>query len=242
MKLTALLLTVICICTSVFTSSLITFSAKKVTLDKVFGAIGKQTDYHSLYNLSDQKYAKKVNSNMINVSVEDVRNKSTGGQLFDCKRDDKYVFVVINKSNGRQLLDYNRSDKSVFIVSKEMAGPGYCIDNIPFGGEMNNINPNDIRSITVLRDAAATSIWGSNEGNSAIVITTKKGKTNQMGKVRFTYNVAITKNTGLFNCLLITLFENMNLAHFLLKKRYTGIKLNPLLAHPLNNLLFKTNS
>src|SRR5690606_31818578 len=40
----------------------------------------------------------------------------------------------------------------------------------------NNLNPNNIESVTVLRDAAAASIWGARAGNGVIVITTKKGK------------------------------------------------------------------
>jgi len=52
-------------------------------------------------------------------------------------------------------------------------------------GGMSNLNPNDIESITVLKDAGATAIYGVRGGNGVIVITTKKGKA---GKTRFSYD------------------------------------------------------
>lgn len=53
--------------------------------------------------------------------------------------------------------------------------PLIVVDNFPYEGDINNINPNDVKSITVLKDAAAASIWGARAGNGVIVITTKGG-------------------------------------------------------------------
>ena len=47
---------------------------------------------------------------------------------------------------------------------------------MPYSGDINNINPDDIENITILKDAAATSIWGARAGNGVIVITTKKAQ------------------------------------------------------------------
>jgi TonB-dependent SusC/RagA subfamily outer membrane receptor len=54
--------------------------------------------------------------------------------------------------------------------------PLYIVDDAPFGGSLNDINPNDIKSITVLKDASATSLYGARGANGVIVITTKRGK------------------------------------------------------------------
>lgn len=54
--------------------------------------------------------------------------------------------------------------------------PLYVVDGVPFTGSINSINPNDIASTTVLKDAAATSIYGSRGANGVIVITTKTGR------------------------------------------------------------------
>ncbi|HTI12659.1 MAG TPA: SusC/RagA family TonB-linked outer membrane protein [Puia sp.] len=53
--------------------------------------------------------------------------------------------------------------------------PLVIVDDFPYDGLLSSINPDDIESITILKDAAATAIWGARAGNGAIVITTKKG-------------------------------------------------------------------
>lgn len=70
------------------------------------------------------------------------------------------------------------------------ASPLIIIDNFPYDGPLDNINPNDVESITVLKDAAAASIWGARAGNGVIVITTKKGA--GLGKDRVTLNTNVT--------------------------------------------------
>jgi len=57
--------------------------------------------------------------------------------------------------------------------------PLVVLDNFPYEGNLDNLNPGDVESITVLKDAAATSIWGARAGNGVIVITTRKGKYNE---------------------------------------------------------------
>lgn len=54
--------------------------------------------------------------------------------------------------------------------------PLYVIDGVPTTGNLNQLNPNDIESMQVLKDASAASIYGSRANNGVIVITTKKGK------------------------------------------------------------------
>jgi len=54
--------------------------------------------------------------------------------------------------------------------------PLYIVDGAPYASDISAINPSDIASLTILKDAAATSIYGSRGANGVIVITTKKGK------------------------------------------------------------------
>jgi TonB-dependent SusC/RagA subfamily outer membrane receptor len=63
--------------------------------------------------------------------------------------------------------------------------PLIVVDNFIYEGDIKNINPNDVESITILKDAAAASIWGARAGNGVIVITTKKGRLNERTKVDF---------------------------------------------------------
>jgi TonB-linked SusC/RagA family outer membrane protein len=56
------------------------------------------------------------------------------------------------------------------------AAPLVVIDGIPFDGNLSNINPNDIESMNVLKDATATALYGSRAANGVILLTTKTGK------------------------------------------------------------------
>lgn len=55
-------------------------------------------------------------------------------------------------------------------------GPLYVIDGIPFSGDISSINPADIETTTILKDATATALYGSRGSNGVILISTKKGK------------------------------------------------------------------
>jgi TonB-linked SusC/RagA family outer membrane protein len=55
-------------------------------------------------------------------------------------------------------------------------GPLYVVDGYPLTTGINNINPNDIASIDVLKDASATAIYGIRAANGVVIVTTKKGK------------------------------------------------------------------
>lgn len=54
--------------------------------------------------------------------------------------------------------------------------PLIVVDGAPFGGNINSIDPNDVESMTVLKDASATALYGARASGGVIVITTKKGK------------------------------------------------------------------
>ncbi|REC62286.1 SusC/RagA family TonB-linked outer membrane protein [Chryseobacterium pennae] len=75
--------------------------------------------------------------------------------------------------------------------------PLIVVDNFPYEGDINNINPNDIEDIDILKDAAAASIWGVRAGNGVIVIKTKKGRSDQPMNIGFTSNVTIGQKPDL---------------------------------------------
>lgn len=65
------------------------------------------------------------------------------------------------------------------------------VDNVPYGGSLNDLNPEDIASIDILKDASATAIFGSRGSNGVVMITTKKGKT---GKPQLAYSASYGSN------------------------------------------------
>jgi len=80
--------------------------------------------------------------------------------------------------------------------------PLIILDGIPYeGGNLNDINPDEVASIDILKDASATAIYGSRGSNGVILITTKKGKP---GETKLSYNgyvglVAVRNSYNVFN-------------------------------------------
>ncbi len=71
--------------------------------------------------------------------------------------------------------------------------PYVVVDGVPItkmGGTMNDINPNDIKSIEVLKDASAVAIYGMNGANGVILVTTKKGKSD-VPRIRYSGYIGI---------------------------------------------------
>lgn len=78
-------------------------------------------------------------------------------------------------------------------MSSSGEGNGYLSSDSPvdFGNGMSDINPEDIESVTVLKGAGATALYGSRAANGAIMITTKSGKKNQGLGITFNSNLSI---------------------------------------------------
>ena len=100
---------------------------------------------------------------------------------------------VINSSNKPG------SEPSVTIRGRRSFNAGndplYVVDGIPLGGGIGDINPQDIQSIEVLKDASATAIYGSRGANGVIIVTTKRGKN---GKTLISYDayVGVSRSLG----------------------------------------------
>ncbi|MBN7817501.1 SusC/RagA family TonB-linked outer membrane protein [Algoriphagus pacificus] len=121
----------------------------------------------SFVSLDEELVDRRVSTNLID-RLEDV----TSGLIFNRTGDTGRDPISIR---GRSTLG-------------RFSQPLIVIDNFPFDGNLEDINPNDVESITVLRDAAAASIWGARAGNGVIVITTKSGKASEKMQVSLMAN------------------------------------------------------
>ena len=70
--------------------------------------------------------------------------------------------------------------------------PLYVVDGVPYDGNISSINPSDIESLTVLKDAAANAIYGARGANGVVLITTKSG---QNGEARVTFDAKWGSNS-----------------------------------------------
>jgi len=78
--------------------------------------------------------------------------------------------------------------------------PLYVIDGVPVGPG-NNINPNDVESISVLKDASSAAIYGSRGANGVILITTKHGRVNQEPTITFSARTGFSQASNQYDML-----------------------------------------
>ncbi len=92
--------------------------------------------------------------------------------------------------------------------------PLFIVDGVPLndsnltsgqGGQslnpLSDINPNDIETLSVLKDASATAVYGSRGSNGVVLITTKQGKKNQDAKVTVNFTTSFTKKTDILEIM-----------------------------------------
>ncbi len=71
--------------------------------------------------------------------------------------------------------------------------PLIVLDGVPFGGRFSEINPNDIQSIEILKDASSTAIYGSRGANGVMLIQTKRGKKGEKVTINYDVNMATSR-------------------------------------------------
>ncbi len=140
---------------------------------------------------------------------------------------------VRNGGSGRPELKI-RGESTIFARSN----PLIVVDNFPYEGDISTINPNDVESITILKDASSASIWGAFSGNGVIVITTKKGRINAPPKISLNSNITIGKRPDIYYSPQLSSREFVELEEYLFSKGYYNINTNASLT-PVVELLIK---
>ncbi|ERJ58187.1 SusC/RagA family TonB-linked outer membrane protein [Sphingobacterium paucimobilis] len=101
---------------------------------------------------------------------------------------------------------------------KGNAEPLVILDNFPYEGKIEDINPEDIESVTILQDAAAASIWGARAGNGVIVLTSKQGHREQPLQVSIRSDYSISAKPDLYYAPTIPMDEFIEVERFLFNK------------------------
>ncbi len=110
----------------------------------------------------------------VNNALEAIQGKAAGVDITNSQRPGTVGDITIRGSRS-----INASNSPLYVVD------GMVIQN----GGIDNINPQDIESIEVLKDASATAIYGSRGANGVVLVTTKKG---QEGKLTLNYSGTVT--------------------------------------------------
>lgn len=144
-----------------------------------YQAIRQQSTTGSFYSLGESQLNRRVGTDIIS------------------RLEDAVPGLLINRATARSGNQTNisiRGQSTLFARTE----PLIILDNFQYEGDLSTINPNDIENVTILKDAAASSIWGARAGNGVIVITTKKGRQNQKPKFSLNSNLTLGEKPDLF--------------------------------------------
>ncbi|MBQ9668541.1 MAG: TonB-dependent receptor [Prevotella sp.] len=98
--------------------------------------------------------------------------------------------------------------------------PLIVLDGVPFMGQLSDINPADIKSMDILKDASATAIYGSRGANGVIIITTHKGAQGQPAKLNYNAYIGFKK--------VFHKYPMMNTEKYMKMREYAGLYTNSL--------------
>lgn len=130
-----------------------------------------------------------VTGSVVSVNEKTLKEVPAPNLIAQLKGRTPGVSIINNGSTpgtaGQIRIRGNRTLTTTQGQSDALDGPLLVVDGIPFGGSINDITPDDIASLEILKDASATAIYGSRGAGGVILITTKRGRT---GKATITYD------------------------------------------------------
>lgn len=132
---------------------------------------------------------KDVTGAVAGINQRDIRSRPVDNVLQAMQGKIAGVDITSNERPGTFGTIRIRGERSVNATND----PLYVVDNIPLStGGIEYLNPNDIESIDVLKDASATAIYGSRGANGVVIVTTKQGKS---GRVQVNFYNSLTFET-----------------------------------------------
>lgn len=158
------------------------------SIDVLLTPADKELDQVIVVGYGTQR-KRDVTGSVISLKGETLREVPAPNVINQLKGRAAGVTVVSNSAtpgaSGSIRIRGNRTLTTTAGNSDALDGPLLVVDGIPFGGSINDINPEDISNLEILKDASATAIYGSRGAGGVILISTKRGRT---GKAVFTYD------------------------------------------------------
>jgi TonB-linked SusC/RagA family outer membrane protein len=200
-------------------------AGEEVTVNTGYQKIGKERFVGSYSQLDSAAYHQRQGMSIIS------RLDGTVTGIFFDKKGGRYPIQI------RGISTLNNPGKS------PNHDPLIIVDNFPFKQDITAINPNDVESITLLKDAAAASIWGAQAGNGVIVITTKKGRYNRPLRVSVSSTIAVQEKPDLYYYPQMSISDFIDAEIFLCNKGNYDAGLNntsdwPVIS-PVVDILYK---
>lgn len=178
-----------------------------------FSAVGLTTQYKVIntpldfLNITMGAATQMLNEVVINTGYQQVRANEINGavsqisqQMLNARPGTNILDRLLGQSTGllRNIGKENGNPQNTTNLSIRGLGtingpldPLIVLDGFIYEGDIANINPMDVESVSLLKDAAAASIWGARAGNGVIVISSKKGRYNEPLAIGFNANVIV---------------------------------------------------
>lgn len=129
------------------------------------------------------------------------------------------------RQNGNPQNETNISIRGLSTINGPL-DPLIILDDFIYEGDVNNINPNDVENVSVLKDASAASIWGARAGNGVIVITTKRGRLNQPMRFGFNSNMIVSAKPDLYYYPTMSSKDYIDVERMLFDRGYFDSRIN----------------
>ena len=126
-------------------------------------------------------------------TVNTAKIEDTPTAAFDQALQGQVAGLSVMSNTGEPSASAEMTIRGVNSINSGVA-PLYILDGVPISAsDFNTINPSDIATLNVLKDAASTSIYGARAANGVIVITTKKGRIADRPKIQFQTQVGFSQ-------------------------------------------------
>jgi len=176
-------------------------------------------------NTGYQKVKPNEATGSFNVIEKQVLNEQFSTNILDRLRG--VTNSVLFNSGKRDANDreQNISVRGLSTINASTS-PLIVLDDVIYTGRIEDINPNDVENITILKDAAATSIYGVGGANGVIVITTRKARLNKKFSVDFNSVVNVTPRKDLFSVHRMSVSDYIDVEQLLFKNGFFDNNLN----------------
>ncbi|MBL1407643.1 SusC/RagA family TonB-linked outer membrane protein [Sphingobacterium faecale] len=205
-----------------------------------------------------KQHMRKIDEVQVSTGYQTLsKERSTGSfEFVDQKTlEARSTYGIIEKLEGLVpgLQFDNRTGKSILNIrgiatlNSLQIQPLIVLDNFPYQGDLSNINPNDIESVTILKDAAASSIWGARAGNGVIVLTSKKAQESEKWALSYSGNINTAARPNLYGRNRISTNDFIDVELFLFNNKfydatYNNTRRNRYVFSPVVDMLYKNKN
>lgn len=169
--------------------------------------------------------ASEINGSVAVIDAKMLRAR-TGTNILDrLLGQSSGILLNVGKSNGNPQNKTGISIRGLGTINGPL-DPLIVLDGFIYEGDINNINPMDIESATILKDASASSIYGARAGNGVIVLTSFKGRQNQKLTISFNANATVRTLPDLFSFPQMASSDYLEVEKFLFSRGYFDSRIN----------------